>query len=117
MLAFNPGLMLDTGFVTGFAGGIVGFIARVLTPLLRILPIGRFIRSGPSSGIALAHLTTASDLPVTSAAYYDGPALKLSSAFSRSHDGATVAQQDVWTHSLRWAAVTPEERAAAGFVS
>jgi NAD(P)-dependent dehydrogenase (short-subunit alcohol dehydrogenase family) len=116
VLAFNPGLMLDTGFFTGIMGGVAGTIARWLTPIARLTSMGRFLRSGPASGEALARIAScpASELPVATAAYYDGPTTKPSSEFSRSRDGVTRFQQELWAHSLRWAKVTPEELAEAG---
>ena len=115
VLAFNPGLMLDTGFFSGIVGKFGGTVARWLTPIARLTSMGTFMRSGPASGPELARIATANDLPVLTAAYYDGPSLKLSSEFSLSEAGRTQYQRELWTHSLRWAGVTTSELDEAGF--
>ena len=116
VLAFNPGLMLDTGFATGVAGGVLGAVAWALSPVLRMTPLGRLMRSGPASGADLAHVASVpSPLPPPGTApFYDGREVKPSSEFSRSEAGARAAAE-LWRHSLRWAAVTPDELTAAGF--
>lgn len=117
VLAFNPGLMLDTGFAAGVAGPLLARVARTAVPVLRFTRIGTFLRSGATSGADLARIATPAGpaLEVPSAAYYDGPRLHPSSAFTRSHDALTRVQGELWDHSVRWARLTPEELAAAGF--
>lgn len=108
--------MLDTGFAAGVVGSVLATVAWALTPVLYWTPMGRFLRSGPASGADLASVASVQRLPSRTAPYYDGHDLKLSSAFSRSEEGARAAA-DLWRHSLRWAAVTPAELAAAGFAA
>jgi NAD(P)-dependent dehydrogenase (short-subunit alcohol dehydrogenase family) len=115
VLAFNPGLMLDTGFVAGVAGSFMAKVARTLTPVLRRTRIGHLMRSGPMSGADLASIATSATLPAKTAAYYDGPRLHPTSEFTRSMDGVTRCAPELWEHSMRWAGVTAEERAEAGF--
>lgn len=110
--------MLDTGFVAGIAGsGVIGAVAWALSPLLRLSPFGRLMRSGQSSGADLgvvATLPTPLGPPPGSAPYYDGRVQQPASAFATSEAGAQAAA-DLWRHSVRWAALTPSELAAAGF--
>ena len=118
VLAFNPGLMLDTGLVAGAAGRAAGAVAWALSPVLRCTPLGRLMRSAPASGADLAHVATAPLARAASsddaATYYDGRRPHLTSSFSRSAVGARAAAA-LWRHSLRWAAVSPEELVGAGF--
>jgi hypothetical protein len=90
----NPGLMLDTGFVSAIAGRLLGCIVWLLTPLLRCTPLGRFLRTGPTSGATLARLAlpAAAGAAGATAAFFDGDALRPSSAFSRSADAAARYQ-------------------------
>jgi NAD(P)-dependent dehydrogenase (short-subunit alcohol dehydrogenase family) len=121
VLAFNPGLMLDTAFVGSLTGSAaIGGLAWLLTPLLRWTPLARFLADAPSSGAALAELaapTPASAAwldPAATAAYYDKTRLTPASAFTRTPRCLAVEQQRLWCKSLAWACVTQEELAAAG---
>lgn len=110
--------MLDTGFVAGIAGsGFIGAIAWGLSPLLRLTPFGRLLRSGPSSGAdlgVLASLPAPLAPPPGVAPYYDGRVQQPASEFALSEAGAKAAVE-LWQHSLRWGEVTAAELAAAGF--
>jgi len=124
VLSYNPGLMLDTGFVAGITGSsVIAGIAWALTPLLRFTPLGKVLTDSVSSGASLAELavpTPASsawlDAAVT-AAYYDKAQLKDACEFALSERGAAVEQQILWAKSLEWAAVTEQELAAAGLLA
>mmetsp|Transcript_4670 Transcript_4670/g.14227 ORF Transcript_4670/g.14227 Transcript_4670/m.14227 type:complete len:388 (-) Transcript_4670:299-1462(-) len=134
VVAMNPGLMLDSGFFSGVLGRFLGWLVWLLTPLLRITPARRFLRSAASSGVTLARLALpappsptavstsagalvaapASKTGAVSAVFFDGDEVKPSSAFSRSPDAVARYQVELWEHSLRWAGVTPEELRDAG---
>lgn len=120
VIAMNPGLMLDTNFFASAMGSVMGWIAYLFRPIIYLTPLGNFMRTGPESGAVLAQLATGGGPvgPLTpgaeTAAFYDGPDLKPSSEFSRSMEGVTKYQVELWEHSLRWAAVTPEELKEAG---
>jgi len=119
VISFNPGLMLDGTFVSASQGSFIGGLAYLLQPLLSLTPIGKVLRSNAISGpvlarLALPHAPELGGLPEVgaadaSAAYFDGERLHATSAFSRSLDVVTKSQQDLWTHSLRWAGVTDIE--------
>ena len=114
VIAFNPGLMLDTNFVAGISS-VAGFFARTLGPL--ILPLtsaGRFARNPKDSGLRLARLAHGNLVGDATAAFVSDDDVIPTSAFSLSLDGATRAQQELWAHSLRWAHVTEAELAQAG---
>lgn len=114
VLAFNPGLLLDTAFVSGVAGAVVGWVAYAASPLLRLTPLGRFMRSAPVSGLHLAQLARGEVGCATTAAYYDGLDRKASSEFSLSEAGVVEAGEALWRHSLAWTGVSAEELRAAG---
>lgn len=126
VIAMNPGLMLDSGFVAGVAGKFAGYLAYGLAPILRWTPIGNLMRSAPESGVVLAKLAVqplplAEDIaaatvvkPVT-AAYFNGHQLQATSDFSLSKEAVLNHQVDLWLHSIRWAGVTDAELKAAGF--
>ena len=115
VVAMNPGGMLDTGFVTNLLGRVVGAIMWALIPVVRWTPIGALLRSAPVSGAHLAEVSLGKGSGgVDSAVYYDGATVKNSSLFSRAEETVVGRQQELWAHSLRWAAVTDEELAVAG---
>lgn len=94
--AFNPGLMLDTNFVTSAAGTAAGWVAWVLTPLLRLTVLGTIMTTAGSSGVTLARLAMG-ELKATAqtAVYFDKAHEKPSSEFSRRvllHDARTHTQ-------------------------
>lgn len=96
--AFNPGLMLDTGLVSGVAGRAIGRLVWAVTPLLRCTPLGRFIRSAPASGADLAYVATAALPPAPSLPrYFDGLKPAAASALARSGAGAQAAAE-LWRH-------------------
>lgn len=117
VVAMNPGLMLDSKFLTGVAGSAVGVIAWLLSPVIRFFV--PYMRTMGESGAVLADIAEGraggAEGAAATAAYFDGAALKPSSYFSRSELAATRLQQDLWRLSCEWARVTPEELAAAGF--
>ena len=113
VLAFNPGLMLDTNFVTASTGRVIGWLAAALRPLLLLTSLSRLLRTGPQSGAVLAQIAMGEVGAGANAAYFDGPAQKPSSDFSLSAEGA-AARRAVWEYSLRWAAVTKDELEQAG---
>ena len=124
VLAYNPGLMLDTAFVASLTGSwLVGALAWLLTPALRWTSLGRFLADAPSSGAALAELAlpTPASAPWldagATAAYYDKRALAPASAFARSADALAVQQQRLWCKSLAWARVSAQELEAAGLTA
>jgi NAD(P)-dependent dehydrogenase (short-subunit alcohol dehydrogenase family) len=114
VLAYNPGLMLDTQFFEKIAGSFAGTLAWLLTPLLQYTPAGRFLRSGPLSGGRLARIATGTLLADENAAFASDEKAKPSSVFSRSKEGLKY-QEELWNHSIEWAGVTPEELRAAGW--
>lgn len=115
VIAMNPGLMLDTNFCSASSGAALGMVAWLLTPALRCTSLGALMRTGPQSGAALAELAVGELAHGgETAAYYDGTKLHKSSSFSLSVE-AVKHYGELWKHSLRWAQVTPEELAAAGF--
>jgi NAD(P)-dependent dehydrogenase (short-subunit alcohol dehydrogenase family) len=124
VLAYNPGLMLETNFVSSLTGSwLVGLLAWLLMPAIRWLtPMGRFMQDASTSGTQLGELalpTPASaawlQAPGSSAAatYYDKATATAPNAFTQGQRGL-MQQQMVWAKSLAWARVTPEELAAAG---
>lgn len=82
--AFNPGLMLDTNFVTSSAGTVTGWVAWLFTPLVRLSPFGHLLATGPASGATLARLAM-SELKATAptSVYFDKANERPSSEFSR----------------------------------
>lgn len=112
VLAFNPGLMLETNFSRN--AGFVSTVVHWLVPLLRLLPaIRRMTRSAAQSGANLADLALGAVEPDTSAAYICDRAATASSVFSLSPDGVQ-AQLKIWQHSVRWTGLTADELRAAG---
>ncbi|KAI9034037.1 hypothetical protein DFJ74DRAFT_700430 [Hyaloraphidium curvatum] len=112
-VAMNPGLMLETGFFSKVAGGALAYLAYFLMPLLRLTPIGNLMRSASDSGAALARLAVDPKFAGISATFFNGDEKRPSSEFSRSMDGVTKLQVELWERSLGWAKVTPEERQKA----
>ena len=111
VVAFNPGLMLDSNFIRIRA---VAFLTWLLEPLLSLIPmVRRLKRSAPMSGANLADLALGVIAPETTAAYLSDRGVVPSSEFSVSAEGAR-AQAGLWEHSLRWARLTPAELQAAG---
>ena len=58
VLAFNPGLMLDTDFVKNIMGSVIGTFAWLLLPILRLTSVVDLLRTGPLSGGRLARMAT-----------------------------------------------------------
>lgn len=114
VVAFNPGLMLDSNFVVGVAGSFIGAVAWALTPVIRLF--SSLARSAEVSGPHLAAIALPDSATPETAAYWDGPSLKNSSAFSRSLSAATLHQQELWRRSIVWAGVTETELRDAGLL-
>jgi len=116
VLAYNPGLMLDTQFITGAAGSALANVAWFLGKcgVLSLTPMGPLLRSGPLSGPRLAKLATGELLPNVTAGFVSDEEEIASSVFSRSEAGLRH-QEELWAKSVKWAQVTPEELKAAGF--
>ncbi|CAE8628625.1 unnamed protein product [Polarella glacialis] len=118
VIAMNPGLMLDTNFVTGVVGDRLGWVAYALSPVLLLMPIGKLMRSGSGSGEDLAVLACGGgDAQAATAAFYSGHEVHPSSEFSRSREVVMSKQVELWNHSLTWAQVVPRELMAAGLAS
>ena len=115
-IAFNPGAMMDGNFVLSIGGPIAAAVAYGCLPLLRVLPsVARLLRSAAESGPVLARIAAPVPAPdAWTAAYYDGPTLQLTSAFSRSREAVTRHQLDLWRLSVGWAQVTDKELREAG---
>ncbi|CAE8615713.1 unnamed protein product [Polarella glacialis] len=115
VIAMNPGLMLDTNFFTGVVGAGLSWVAYALTPVLRLTPIGKLMRSGPGSGEDLAVLARGGGgSQAATAAFYNGQEMHPSSEFSRSQEVVMSKQVELWSHSVMWAQVVPQELRAAG---
>jgi hypothetical protein len=101
--AFNPGLMLDTNFISNSVHPIIGGIAYCITPLIRWSPFGHLLRSSDISGEHLAKLVLGElGQGTESGCYFDGLSLKPASEFARSVEGTTIHQKALWKHSLNW---------------
>lgn len=82
--AFNPGLMLDTNFVTSATGTITGWVFWAFTPIIRLSPYGHLLTTGPGSGAVLARLAIGElRSPTSTAVYFDKAQERPSSEFSR----------------------------------
>ena len=114
VLAFNPGLMLDTSFVKNIMGTVIGTFAWLLLPILRLTSVEHLLRTGPLSGGRLARLATGKILSDATAAFVSDETPHPSSAFSLSVEGLKY-QQELWVHSAKWAGMTSVEMTAAGF--
>lgn len=113
-VAMNPGLMLDTGFVTAIGGKFLGYVAWALIPLLRWTPVGRLMRDATMSGQDLARLAVDEKFAGITAAFFDGNKQKPSSEFSREMESVVSRQVELWDRSMVWAKVSDEERRRAG---
>lgn len=115
VVAYNPGLMLDTNFATNAMGGFVGTLAYVLTPVLRLTPIGKILRDGPTSGARLAKISLGEIEGSATATYFSDAESTPSSVFSRSYRAISKLQLELWDKSLQWAEVSTDELKEAGF--
>ena len=114
VIAYNPGLMLDTNFAANSAGKVLGFLAWAVAPILRLTPLGALMRSGSLSGERLARLALGEIAGEATATYVSDESILPSSVFSRSMEGTTKHAVALWTHSLEWAELTPSELTSAG---
>jgi hypothetical protein len=117
VLALNPGLMLDTSFNANSFGRFMGALVYYLSPLLRLTPLRRIMRTAAASGALVAAVAQGvrhGDAPSGTYFSSDGTP-QPPSVFARSVRGVGVAAPELWTHSLAWAGVTAEELKDAGF--
>ena len=117
VVAFNPGLMLDTMFISKSINST--WIANTLwflSPALRNLsPVGNLLRDSKSSGERMATLAMGDIEGDTTSAYFSDDKSKPSSRFSRSREGIKH-QVELFNHSIRWSKITSEELEAAGLL-
>jgi len=115
VIAFNPGLMLDTMFITNSVNS--PWIANTLwflSPGIRnFLPVGNLMRDSRTSGERLAKLAFGAIEGDNTAAFFSDEKSKPSSRFSRSIEGIKH-QYELWNHSITWAKITDEELIESG---
>jgi hypothetical protein len=74
--------------------------------------------TGTEKSAATTSNTPQSNLVASAtAAYFHLDSLKPSSKFTRAYTTIAEYQQDLWEHSIRWAAITAEELEDAGLPS
>jgi len=117
VVAFNPGLMLDTMFISKSINS--PWIANslwFLSPAIRnLLPVGNLMRDSKCSGEKMARLAIGEIEGNTTAAFFSDEKSKPSSRFSLSLEGIKH-QVELFNHSIRWSKVTNEELEAAGLL-
>lgn len=115
VVAFNPGLMLDTMFVTNSINS--AWLANTLwflSPGIKnLLPVGNLMRDSRTSGERMAKLAFGAIESDATAAFFSDEKSKPSSRFSRSIEGIKH-QVELWNNSIRWAKITDDELIQAG---
>lgn len=119
-VAYNPGLMLDSKFVTSSMGSILGWVVYLLSPVIRLTSLGSLMRSTPVSGerlcrLALGEIASDGSAEAVTAAYYSDESRIPSSTFSLTKVAATKFQAELWDCSVEWAGVTEKDLIATGF--
>jgi hypothetical protein len=117
VVAFNPGMMLDSNFIASSVGWAAGWLLYLLQPLVRFTPLAHLQRSQQLSGERLARLALGalcSTDGAATAAYYQDEAALPSSEYARSLSGMQSAAT-LWKHSMQWSQCTALEQADAGF--
>jgi NAD(P)-dependent dehydrogenase (short-subunit alcohol dehydrogenase family) len=115
VISFNPGLMLDTMFVTNSINSTwVANTLWFLSPGIKnLLPAGNLMRDSRTSGERMAKLAFGAIENQATAAFFSDEKSKPSSRFSRSIEGVQH-QVELWNNSIRWAKITDDELIEAG---